>query len=302
MFSSTGQLYTALWTALSKGNLVLLYNKFKQSCSWVDACLVLMIGLAIPFSPAVQADGGLSREAIQQWARASLARDYAWFNVPWTGNDQPYQNIRSEIDQALAKGQKPASVLQKYRTFAQQQPNSPQAIFGYGYAVYEAETLPKGLNEAEVFQDSCKVSELWMKVHGPHTYDYARLMFLHESLSSPTPDLIAVGKRLLARSPNDYEVEYGLATMASVSLKPTERAQALIYQQDLAQRFPNDPRQYRLLAEIYRGDAARTHSEAQAARSIAAYERYLALAPQFQAKTENDIRLMKELQVMWHNQ
>ena len=225
----------------------------------------------------------------------------AWFNSPWTGNDQPYQNIRSDIDQALAEGQKPAAVLQKYRDVAQKQPNSPQAIFGYGYAVYKAETLPNGLSEAETFQDSCKVSLMWMKVHGPHTYDYARLMFLHESLSSPTPDLIAVGKRLLARNPIDYEAEYGLATMASVSLNPTEHAQALVYQQDLARRFPNDPRQYRLLAEIYRADAARPHSEAEAAKSIAAYQQYLVSAPQFQAKTENDIRLMKELQTMWRN-
>ncbi len=279
---------------------MLLYNKIKHNC-WVNACLIPMIGLTTLFSPAVQADGGLSREAIQQWARASLARDYAWFNSPWIDDDRPYQNIRNKIGQALAEGQKPLAVLQRYRTLAQQQPDNPQAIFGYGYAVYKAETLPNGPSEADTFQDSCNVSKMWTTVHGPHTYDYVRLMFLHESLSSPTPDLIAVGRRLLARSPNDYEVEYGLATMASVSLKPTERSQALVYQQDLAQRFPNDPRQYRLAAEIHRAASARTHSNTEAAKSIAAYQQYLVLAPQFRAKTENDIRLMKELQGMWRN-
>lgn len=126
-------------------------------------------------------------------------------------------------------------------------------------------------------------------------------MFLQESLGSPDPELIGVGKRLLARTPNDYEVEYALAVMANISAKPSDRSQAVVYQQDLAQQFSRDPRQYLLLAAIHRTNAIRSHSQTEAEASIAAFQQYAALAPGFRADIADKIRLMRALQAMWRN-
>lgn len=277
------------------------YNKIKPHNQRAKVYVIAIASLLVLTGPAARADNGPSSESMQEWARASLAKDYAWFNALWTGDDSPYRNIRNSIDHDLARGQKPRTILQRYEDTAKQQPNSPEAVFAYGYAVYKAATLPNAISGAEAFQGEAKVYDAWEKVHAPHTYNYARVMFLQESLGAPDPKLIGVGKRLLARNLNDYEIEYGLAVMANVSTNSSDRSQAKAYQQDLARRFPHDPRQYRLLAGIYRITAQRSHSQAEAEKSIAAYRQYLTLAPEFRASTEDDIRLMKELQAMWRN-
>lgn len=258
-----------------------------------------MVCLRISASSAVLADNNQSDKSMQAWARASLARDYAWFNAPWIIGDSTYQNIRNSIDNAFARGQKSGAILQRYKEAAEQQPSSSRAFFAYGYAVYKADTAPSEPNGYDLFQEKGKVYDLWEKTRPPHIYNWSRLMFLHWALGSPDPELIPVGKRLLARNPDDYEVEYGLALMANASIKPDERSLALTYQRDLARRFPNDPRQYRLLAEIYKINAARGRNQTDADKSVAANQKYLALAPAFRKKTEEDIRIMKEYQAMW---
>ncbi len=273
---------------------IILHQQVKLSLVLI-ACL-----LVVPVQVAKVNSAPLSKSDLDQ-ARASLARYYAWFNAPWTINDSAYQNIRNTIDHDLVRGQKPTVILQRDKEIAEQQPNNPQAIFAYGYGVYKAATLPNAINGDEAFQEEGKVYDAWEKVHAPHTYNYVRLMFLQQSLSAPTPELIPAGKRLLARNPDDYEVEYGLAVVANVSAKPSDRSQAVAYQQDLARRFPNDPRQYRLLAAIYRITAIRTKSEAEADKSIAAFQQYLALAPEYRPQIEDNIRLMKALQAMWRS-
>lgn len=274
----------------------------KIMCSkWIRAYVVLISCLLIVSGAIIRADSNPLSKSDLDKARASLAKDYAWFNAPCTDNDRPYHDIRDGIDHALATGQKPAVMLQQYETAARQQPNNSQAVFAYGYAVYKAATLPNAISENEAFQEEGKVYYAWEKVHAPHTYNYARLMFLHWSLTAPTPELIPLGKRLLARDPNDYEAEYGLAVMANVSPKASDRSQTVAYQQDLARRFPNDPRQYRLLAAIYRVTAIRSHNQAEADKSIAAFRQYLALAPEFRVQTQENIRLIQELQTMWRS-
>lgn len=277
----------------------MFFYKIIQRSRWISTCCMVMVSLLVLANPAVYADNSQPLTADQKQARNYLAKYYAWFDAPWMIGDSAYQNIRSNIDHDLARGQKPGAVLRKYKEAEEQQPSSPQALFGYGYAVYKAGTAPNEPNEYDLFQEKGKVYALWEKVRPPHIYNWTRLMFLHWSLGSPDPNLIPVGKRLLARDPDDYEVEYGLALMANASMKPEERSQALYYQQDLARRFPSDPRQYRLLAQIYGSDAARSHSQADAEKSITASQKYLALAPEFQKKTEENIRIMKEYQVMW---
>lgn len=266
---------------------------------WFKANVMLIACLLVMFLPVEKVNSApLSKSDLDQ-ARASLAKDYAWFNAPWIIGDSAYQNIRNSIDNAYARGQKPGAVLQRYKETAEQQPSSAQALFGYGYAVYRADTAPNEPAGYDLFQEKGKIYTLSEKFRPPHIYNWTRLMFLHWSLGSPDPKLIPVGKRLLARNPDDYEVEYGLALMANASMKPEERSLAVTYQQDLARRFPNDPRQYRLLAQIYSGNAALSHSQGEADKSIAADQKYLALAPAFRKKTEEDIRIMREYQAMW---
>jgi len=274
-------------------------KKMKSHDWWSKASLVTLACTLILTGAIAPVNSGTPSNSTQQWARNSLARYYAWFNAPWTADDRPYREIRNDIDHELAKGQKPRMLLQKYKALALLDSTSTKALFGYGYATYQASILPNGIREAEASQESGNSFIALEKISVPHTYNYARLRFLKDSLDAPDPELLGVGKRLLSHDPSDYEAEYALAITAYVSPKPADRLQAAAYQQDLAKRFPQDPRQYKLKAWMHYITAIQSHSQKEAEKSIALYQQYAANAPEFRVDTEDKIRIIKALQEMW---
>lgn len=210
---------------------------------------------------------------------ASLKAHYAWMNAPWTEDDRPYQALRDTIERALSSGRKPADVVKQYQTAAAQRPADPLAKFGYYYAADRAENVPNGISNVEAWKADGDFESSLKKHLLPHTYNFVRLEFFRGVYGASDVHLIGVGRRLLKQDPKDTSVEYALATVLTYSDAPGDFAQAVALQQDLARRFPNSLKTAWLLGDIYYHTAYRTHSLADAERSVAAYQHALDVAP-----------------------
>lgn len=227
----------------------------------------------------------------------------AWLNAPWTDNDAPYGDLRRTIDIALVSPSNPAAVVQKYEDQFRKSPTDLKALFAFGYASLKATEVPNGISRAEsqVNLDALYLPIAASRIRPPHTYNFTRLGFLAVA-DLNNPARINIGKRLLKHAPNDDEVEYYLANALNFSKAPTDRNQAMSYQQDLARRFPDSLRPYRLLGLIYYRTAWLNHSQADADRSVAAYRRVIELSPQDQttrSDTEVIIKFIQSLQAKW---
>lgn len=235
----------------------------------------------------------------------NVANFYLWLNAPWTDDDSTYQSLRSDIDISLTKADHPAQKAEKYEEQYKKTPTNAKALFGYCYSAYKASELPNGINKS---QFDAKFDDLYTliaksKLPLPHTYNYARLVFLGASrYHSAGPKLISVGTRLFKHKPSDDEVEYALSTMLTFSSIKKERDQAILYQHDLASRFPSDPRTYRLLGIIYYRMAWLSHSQLEADKSIAAYEREYELSRQdteTQREGKTIVNFIQHLKLQW---
>jgi len=227
----------------------------------------------------------------------------SWLNAPWTDNDAAYRDLRRAIDSSLVNSSHPAAIVQQYEDQFRRSPTDPKALFAFGYSSLKAADVPNGIGWT---QSRLKLGGLYLpiaasRIRPPHTYNFARLGFLVVADIHSLP-LINIGKRLLKHSPNDDEVEYYLATALTFSKVSTERNLAMSYQHDLARRFPDSPRSYRLLGLIYYRTAWLNHSQTDADKSIAAYRRVLELSPKDQttrSETEVIIKFIQNLQAQW---
>ena len=233
-------------------------------CAWELSPLPASAGAPIPSQTAV---------------RASLKTYYAWMNAPLTDDDRPYQALRNHIEQALSSGRKPAEVAKEYQNAAVREPADALAKFGYYYAASRAANVPNGISPSDAMKAGNDFESLIEKHSLPHTYNYARLAFLNGVYAASDIRLISMGRRLMKRDPQDSSVEYALAKVLTYSDAPLDFTQAVALQQDLARRFPNSPKTYWLLGDIYYHTAYRSHNQADVERTIAAYQHVLDVAP-----------------------
>ncbi len=266
--------------------------------------LILLLGVLLMIVHLVaHASAAGSSVPAAKTTNKTIETFYSWLNAPWTDDDAPYRNLRHAIDMALANPSSPATIIQQYEDQFRKSPTDSKALFAFVYSAFKASELPNGIGKTQFLWkfDDLYTSIGTSKIHPPHTYNFARLGFLGSAFYND-PALINIGRRLLNHSPNDDEVEYYLATALNFSKVPADRNQAVSYQQDLARRFPNSPRPYRLLGLIYYRTAWLNHSQADADKSIAAYQRAFELSPKTQAdRSENDaiIKFIQNLQAQW---
>ena len=265
--------------------------------------IVLLFTAFITLACLSRTSSAATPESTRLFVKKRIATFYSWLNAPWTGNDAPYQTLRDNIDIALAKASHPTEIVQTYENQFTKTPTDSKVLFAYAYSTYKVTELPNGisyslshLNFGGVYDSIASA-----KNYPPHTYNYARLAFL-ENASLKNSKLISIGKRLLKHSPNDDEVEYALATVLIFSEAPADHTLAVSYQQDLVRRFPNDQRPYRLLGLIHYRTAWLTHSQAEADKSIAAYQRAFELSPKdktTQSEGEMTIKFIQNLKTQW---
>jgi len=214
-----------------------------------------------------------------------------WTTQTWTGNNAPYQRIRTEIDQAIARGEDPQELLNQQKGVAQQYSDNPQAQFAWGYVAYKS--LPPWHSEYENGKPQKVAALALAKLQATDNYDYVRLRFLlppdyHTSdltqLEAKERLLDSLGQRLLQYAPNDADVKYRLLVIDGGILDRNAsdlvvKKRALQYAQELIQEKPNVSRYRTLPGGIFTTCWSHTNSATDARAAIASYQDYLLNAP-----------------------
>ncbi|RYZ92627.1 MAG: hypothetical protein EOP06_03705 [Proteobacteria bacterium] len=113
----------------------------------------------------------------------------------------------------------------------------------------------------------------------PRVYNWTRLRFLVDARNFPDTLLRPVGERLVQRDPKDYEVKYRLIDTFNPGESKAEKKQALIYAHDLIRLNPKRASGYSALGGVYYRDWLLNKNRTDAGNAIAAYQRYLKIAP-----------------------
>lgn len=220
-----------------------------------------------------------------------------WTVEEWSGEDSPFTKIRQEIDHRI-NSQNAADLSEKYRK--QINKNHPEAekVFRYVYATYRAATY----NYAFKKTDKPFLASLAMKrVSSPHNYEFTRLRFLIETQVLPQLSLSSVGERLLRRNRKDFDVKYNLVRVMDGGIYPEQRERAITYSEELIRQAPNDSKVYAMLGSTYYKIWNRTNLQKYADKAIAAYRKYLAVAPSdalYRLSAEKTIERIEQGQII----
>jgi len=225
-----------------------------------------------------------SRASIAQTDTTSpntVTASWAWTTERWDASDRPFQKVRDEVWRSISHGQHPEALVGKYKALARTEPYHPPydlpAQFGWAYAAYQAAVAdPKFRNHGEF------LPAIQALGYGPspRSYEYARLRFLMEAMNWPDIHLKIAGERLLRRMPNDFQVKYHLTHVLAAGISPQDRDTAVVYAQQMVRAMPDKANMYSLLGETRFTRWLGNKSKADGDSAVAAYQKYLALAPQ----------------------
>lgn len=216
---------------------------------------------------------------------------YAWTYQVWDSSD-PYARVRANADVALARESRPDQLVGRYSQQASKQPRDPQALYLYAYTFYCRSVQTQKRDERR-FTD---LSRLFASTPSPRSYQYARLRFVIEGHVFATPKLASLGKRLLRRNPNDVDVNFYIINMLNMA-QPSERALAFTCAYRLARINPKRASSYSSLGWVHFRSWMLTKNPQDADKAIAAYTKYLQLAPAndpFRPRAQQIIALIRK--------
>lgn len=242
-------------------------------CSYLTVCV-----LAVSLSASTVSAQPPSREYLKKWAKASLAKHYAWMNASWSDNDRAYAGARQEIDTLIKNGSNPADLMHNFEAEAKNDPSDPMAQFRYNYAGYQAVSHHRVGFEVG-WSTIVKMPDICVKYAFPHTYNLVRLAYLCETYFFADPNLKNLATRLLAKDPNDNEVKYYAVEILGFSKNAAEIALALQYAVSLENEHWGEPGVYGLVGNAYYNEWMRSHNKADEDQALAAYQEYLNMAP-----------------------
>jgi hypothetical protein len=141
-------------------------------------------------------------------------------------------------------------------------------------------------------------------VASPHAYEFARLRFLMEAWGAPFPQLEKLGQRLVHRNPQDYDVKYYLVQVLCTVPTPEAKQQALGYVREFMRANPKKISYWLNLGAVYNFSwyQSRGKNRADGKNAIAAYRKYLQLAPADDKKRKGvneEIAYIQKRQAMW---
>ncbi len=218
-----------------------------------------------------------------------------WTTASWGSDDTPYQQIRSTVDHATKAGRDPLDLMQYYQMLAIRNPNDPKAQFRWAYAAYVAAKQMAYSHSEDILYWPNKALVL---APFPHTYQYARLIFLIESHASG-PFILRlqnVSKRLMKQNPSDIDVKYEAAGNLLYSSNPTDRELASRYIRELTVSQPHWAKPYALAGLVLYKHWQDSKSKADAAQAVACYQQYLKLTPATDTFRQRAQEIIAEMQ------
>jgi len=241
--------------------------------------LVLLMVIPLSLTLANKPATALQKPVLRDWVKV-----WDWTNVPWNGDNKPYQQIRATIDNAIAARRKPQDLAFFYEGPALRDPSDPQAQFKWAYATYRV-----ALTTDQTTGDNMLDHPLQALVLAPFpkTYEYARLIFLAEDHTRCfITNLQAVSKRIVRINPKDRDVKYAAARNLIYSTVPVDRNLSYKYAAELLTQYPDWATPYGLEGFIFYKRWQNTKSKADGDKAIEEYQQCL----QLDTLPDNDFR------------
>ncbi len=220
-----------------------------------------------------------------------LLPDTSWMTEKWNGDERPYIAIRDGINKDFLNGDLTVPYLSNLEQRWHKNEQSPFALFRWAYARYRSYAVRPHLPFTPLPGRGA-----FDEIASPHSYYYARIRFLTEASLGSHPELMEVGKRLLARNPNDFDVEYCFTNCFPQSMSASEKEAALAYSTHLIEKYPKKPDVYTTKAGIYFAYWIDHKSKQDAQDAILWYQRYLQIArpdDAWQPRAKGIISLLK---------
>ena len=198
-----------------------------------------------------------------------------WRTDQWRNDDRPFVAVMKELDQTAARRALNTGQIEGFWADYRIDEHNPLKAFRWQYACYLADhQFPP------VYVKTGGSALAFNTAVDPDTYSYSRLHFL---LSDPdalhNTEIVAIGKRLLARNPDDYHVESALVFDLMPWLSPDRKSEALYYARDLVARRPKDAGARRIMGiDVYYSCWSQTNDKYDADRAIAWCQSYLNMA------------------------
>gem|GEM_PF-5358707 len=244
--------------------------------------LILAI-LAVALHPATcHSQSSFSSESASRKAlpvRGFLAREKAFekfLNMPWSGDDSRYSEIRTRLETAQREGKLDTS-LDFYRSAWQKDLSSPTAQFGYFYGLW----LNRTQNDLESQSDQANDSAFddWLlKLQFPRTYNFTRLAGLCMNRIMLGHGLMPFIDRLMKADPNDLECRNLPGLLASTN-DPAQQLRAIKLADENVAKWPELPLVHSVQGYVYYVQWLKTKDPVMGQKSLAAYQEYLRLAP-----------------------
>lgn len=230
---------------------------------------------------------------IDRTSAQTVSNQDSWMKKEWIEPEQPFQNLRLQIEKVFQKKSQKnwRSFITRLKSDADKSPQSKTALFKWAYAsfLYSAET---GITD---FQTFARLQSLLSENFSSGSYQMACLRFLIESRMFASPRLLPIGERLFRRDSRDYDVGYLLINMFNVR-NALQKPQAIRVARQLVKLSPTRRSAQSSLGWVYFRIWLDTHNPKDSATSIAAYRRYLQLAPTNDPFRKRAQDLIKEMQ------
>jgi hypothetical protein len=207
-------------------------------------------------------------------AKVKVSNALDWRTMKWTADSTPLRSIRQGIDQAIAKGRKPADLAVAYRV-PKKDLYDTKAQFRWAYASYRAS---KAVFPSDSHFLTGVVDTLDKTIKVP-AYEWTRLRFLVGAADSYSENLVPAGERLLKSNPKDTEIKYRLVELLGFSSKIKHHNRAVVLAQQMVQSNPKESRFHSMLGGAYLNLWRWTKDPVAGQRAVASYRTYLKIEP-----------------------
>jgi len=258
-------------------------------------CVAQSINKNIP-----QSDEPTTRLSIDEQIKLAKAAREERIREKWTGDEKPFLDIQREMDEAIAQGQSAKTLASDAKAAAVQSPQDAQAQFRWAYAALKA--VPSISEKEDDARGLHGIAQAMWKAESPRSYQYDRLLFLIETFFVTARELRPLGERLLDHNPNDLKVIARFVWMLKIGQEPQETQRALKYTQQLIKSEPNNPRYLAMLGDVYYWTTTGTRRRSDADKTVAAYQRYLKVAPaddSYRSNAKDSILIMQKFRHLW---
>ena len=224
----------------------------------------------------------------------SQTQQWAWMLEKWKSNSYPFSQLQKAIEAELGdtKPNQAKKVLEVHAKSFASKPQSSIELFRYAAALY---LCSKYEGQSSSHRELFLVSQRFASVQSPGNYYYSRIRFLITLKTFPHPNLRRLAQRLLLRNPKDVDVLYQSLPLFDAS-QPDQKRQVFANLNTLRRLKPQSPALDSAEGGIYYRAWLSSKQPSDARMALAAYNRFLQIAPADEPFRAQAQRLIQQLQ------